>query len=176
MGFLIINFVNFSNLSLFGSLFFFLIYILITLSFFFILLLFMRVKTTYFLENLKSFSLLSGSYRLLGYCLIISLFSIIGIPPLAGFFMKLIVLENLLNSSEFVLIFILILFTVFASFYYLRIIRKIFFKREYKSVLFVRSKNFTIISILNLSGFNMLFIFLIPFIVFNLNNICIQLY
>ena len=55
------------------------------------------------------------------------IFSMSGIPPLGGFFIKLDVLLVLLESSRFYLNYVLFILTVASFFYYLRIIKIMFF-------------------------------------------------
>ena len=50
-----------------------------------------------------------------------------GIPPLGGFFIKLDVLVALLESSQFYINFLLLFFSVISFFYYLRLIKIIYF-------------------------------------------------
>lgn len=54
-------------------------------------------------------------------------FSRSGIPPFGGFFIKLDVLSALLSESHFFINYLLFFFTVASFFYYLRIIKIIFF-------------------------------------------------
>jgi len=55
------------------------------------------------------------------------IFSISGIPPLGGFFIKLDILSAILDNSHFFTCYILLFFTVISFFYYLRLIKIIFF-------------------------------------------------
>jgi len=57
-------------------------------------------------------------------CLI---FSMSGIPPLGGFFIKLDILSAVRDSSHFFTTYILFFFTVASFFYYLRLIKIRFF-------------------------------------------------
>jgi NADH-quinone oxidoreductase subunit N len=50
-----------------------------------------------------------------------------GIPPLGGFFVKLDVLIALLDSSQYYINFLLLFFSVISFFYYLRLIKIIYF-------------------------------------------------
>ncbi len=50
-----------------------------------------------------------------------------GIPPLGGFFIKLDVLSALLDNSHFFMNYRLFFFTVASFFYYLRLIKILFF-------------------------------------------------
>ena len=51
-----------------------------------------------------------------------------GIPPLGGFFVKYEIFYSVINSSLFFLGYILLLFTVISFFYYLRIIKVLYFE------------------------------------------------
>ncbi len=78
-----------------------------------------------FLTNLK---LILGGDALLNFIFSINMFSMSGIPPLAGFFVKFDILYFLLNSSNFYLSFFILLATVANFFYYLRMIKIIYFE------------------------------------------------
>ena len=58
------------------------------------------------------------------------LFSLAGIPPLAGFFAKFYIFKAVIEQSMFFLAVVGLLSTVVAAFYYLRIIKIIYFDEE----------------------------------------------
>jgi len=62
--------------------------------------------------------------------LLIILFSLAGIPPLAGFFAKFYIFKAVLEQSMYFLAIVGLLSTVVAAFYYLRIIKIIYFDKE----------------------------------------------
>lgn len=66
-------------------------------------------------------------YPELGIFLTFLLFSISGLPPLAGFYAKLDVFIALLESSHFFIAYLLYFFSVASFFYYLRLIKIFFF-------------------------------------------------
>ena len=73
---------------------------------------------------------LSGLYKtqpLMAGCLSIILFSMAGIPPMAGFVGKLIILNIIIDNNLFYLAIIAVLTSVIAAFYYIRLIKSIFF-------------------------------------------------
>ncbi len=73
---------------------------------------------------------LSGLYKsqpLMAGCLTIILFSMAGIPPMAGFIGKLIILNIVVDNNLFFLAIIAVLTSVIAAFYYIRLIKSIFF-------------------------------------------------
>ena len=58
------------------------------------------------------------------------LFSLAGIPPLAGFFAKFYIFKSVIEQSMYFLAIVGLLSTVIAAFYYLRIIKIIYFDPE----------------------------------------------
>jgi NADH-quinone oxidoreductase subunit N len=91
-------------------------------------------NTFAFLLSLKSpiyISQLAGLSRLnpvLAYTFALSLFSMAGIPPLAGFFSKYLILLSVINNNLYLVALIAIVFSVIGSFYYLRLIKWMFFR------------------------------------------------
>jgi NADH-quinone oxidoreductase subunit N len=62
--------------------------------------------------------------------LLIILFSLAGIPPLAGFFAKFYIFKAVIEQSMYFLAIVGLLSTVIAAFYYLRVIKIIYFDKE----------------------------------------------
>ena len=60
----------------------------------------------------------------------IILFSLAGIPPLAGFFAKFYIFKSVIEQSMYFLAIVGLLSTVVAAFYYLRIIKIMYFDKE----------------------------------------------
>ena len=80
-----------------------------------------------YFENMDDLSGLSKNHPLLSLSLLIVLFSLAGIPPLAGFFAKFYVFLAVIEKQMYFLAIIGLLSTVIAAFYYLRIIKTIYF-------------------------------------------------
>ena len=89
-------------------------------------LLMMRRNNEYF-EDIDDLSGLSKNHPLLSLSLMIILFSLAGIPPLAGFFAKFYIFKSVIDQSMYFLAIVGLLSTVIAAFYYLRIIKIIYF-------------------------------------------------
>jgi NADH-quinone oxidoreductase subunit N len=84
------------------------------------------------LENRKIFSItalsgLSKTNPVIAFCLAIYFFSIAGIPPLAGFFAKFYAIKSMIIGGDLILAIMVIVFTVVSAFYYLRIIKIMYF-------------------------------------------------
>jgi NADH-quinone oxidoreductase subunit N len=78
-------------------------------------------------NHLTHFTTLRLNDPLLALIFALLIFSMSGIPPLGGFFVKLDVLAALLESSRFYTNAVLLFFTVASFFYYLRVVKIIFF-------------------------------------------------
>lgn len=69
----------------------------------------------------------------LSLCLVITMFSFIGLPPLLGFFGKLMVLTSALDNGKILLVLVAIITSVIGAVYYLNVIKTIYFENpEYK--------------------------------------------
>lgn len=77
---------------------------------------------------LNSFKILKNKNPILVLIFVFLIFSMSGIPPLGGFFIKLDVLVALLDSSRYFVTAALFFFTVVTFFYYLKIIKILFFE------------------------------------------------
>ena len=106
------------------------------------------------INQLKGYFMINPSLSL---CLVITMFSFIGLPPLVGFFGKLMVLTTALDNGKILLVLVAVLSSVIGAVYYLNVIKTIYFENpEYKkSYIYVDislSNVFSItLSILNLA-------------------------
>ena len=94
---------------------------------------FMMKRENTFLENISDLSGLSKNHPLLALSFLITLFSLAGIPPLAGFFAKFYIFMAVIESKMYALAIIGLLTTVVSAFYYLRIIKIIYFDKPKKA-------------------------------------------
>mgnify|MGYP001221753301 CR=1 FL=1 len=117
-----------SNDGIQSSVIYITIYILMNLGLFSCLLM-MRRNNEYY-EDIDDLSGLSKNHPLLSLSLLIILFSLAGIPPLAGFFAKFYIFKAVLEQSMYFLAIVGLLSTVVAAFYYLRIIKIMYFDKE----------------------------------------------
>lgn len=78
-------------------------------------------------EKIEDLAGLSNSNRFLAYIMAFFMFSMSGIPPLAGFFGKLVIFQAAVASELYVLAVLGVLGSVVACFYYLRVIKVMFF-------------------------------------------------
>ena len=78
-------------------------------------------------ENISDLSGISKKHPLLAISFLIILFSLAGVPPLGGFFAKFYVFVAVIEQKMYALAIIGLLTTVMSAFYYLKIIKTIYF-------------------------------------------------
>jgi len=93
---------------------------------------FMMKRENIFYENINDLSGLSKNHPMLALSFLIILFSLAGIPPLAGFFAKFYVFMAVIEVKMYALAIIGLVTTVISTFYYLRIIKVIYFDKPKK--------------------------------------------
>ena len=89
--------------------------------------LYLLKKDGQYKENISDLSGISKKNPLLAISLLIILFSLAGVPPLGGFFAKFYVFVAVLEKEMYTLAIIGLLTTVMSAFYYLKIIKTIYF-------------------------------------------------
>ena len=117
-----------SNEGIQSSIIYISIYVIMNLALFSCLLMLKRNDQYY--EDIDDLSGLSKNHPLLSLSLLVILFSLAGIPPLAGFFAKFYIFKAVIEQSMYFLAILGLLSTVIAAFYYLRIIKIIYFDKE----------------------------------------------
>ena len=128
MGYALAGLASGTNQGIQGSISYMAIYLVMNLAFFSCL--FMLRRNNEYHENIEDLSGLSKNHPVLSFSLLIILFSLAGIPPLAGFFAKFYVFMAVIEQQMYFLAIIGLLATVVAAFYYLRIIKIIYFDKE----------------------------------------------
>ena len=128
MGYALAGLATISNQGIQSSITYISIYLVMNLAFFSCL--FMLKRNDNYYENIEDLSGLSKKHPILSFSLLIVLFSLAGIPPLAGFFAKFYVFLAVIEQSMYFLAIVGLLATVVAAFYYLRIIKIIYFDPE----------------------------------------------
>ncbi|MEY3197315.1 MAG: hypothetical protein RLZZ59_686 [Pseudomonadota bacterium] len=70
---------------------------------------------------------LGKTKKVSAFCISTIMFSMIGLPPLAGFFAKYYIIFDLINIGEYTLALAAIAMSLIAAFYYLKVIKSIYF-------------------------------------------------
>ena len=126
------------------------------------------MKTSYLQKQNKDLTdlvLLGKSNKSLALIFTTSLFSIAGFPPMIGFLVKISVFLTAIESSMFFVALICILCSVVGTFYYIRIIKLLFFEKLISGKLYypINYLNSLIITIL---FYFFIFLFINPTILF----------
>ena len=99
MGYALAGLVTGTNQGIQSSIIYITIYLFMNLAFFSCL--FMIKRNDKYYENLDDLSGLSKNHPLLAICLMIVLFSLAGIPPLAGFFAKFYIFMSVIEQQMY---------------------------------------------------------------------------
>ena len=105
-----------SNEGIQSSIIYISIYVIMNLALFSCLLMLKRNDQYY--EDIDDLSGLSKNHPLLSLSLLVILFSLAGIPPLAGFFAKFYIFKAVIEQSMYFLSIVGLLSTVLDAFYY----------------------------------------------------------
>jgi NADH-quinone oxidoreductase subunit N len=109
--------------------------------------------------------------KLLAFIIILNIFSLAGIPPLAGFFSKLFIFFSAIKNNYFSLVFFGIFISIISSFYYLKIIKIIFFEKILRKLYISKISKLQSI-VLTINTQFIVFLFIFPNIILvNLNKI-----
>ncbi len=128
MGYVLAGLSTGTNAGIQSSIIYITIYFIMNLGLFCCLFTLRRNGKYY--EQIDDLSGLSRNHPLISLSLLIFLFSLAGIPPMAGFFAKLYIFTAVIEKSMYYLAIIGLLATVLSAFYYLRIIKIIYFDKE----------------------------------------------
>lgn len=127
MGFILCSIISY-NLEIF--LFYITVYSFILINIFIILFNFINPVSKKSINNINQLIYLKKMNYIYFLSLVISFFSISGIPPLSGFFSKFFIFVGLVNLNMNLLTLFLLLSSVLSCFYYLRIIKIISFNNS----------------------------------------------
>ena len=79
------------------------------------------------IEEIKDISGLAKYNPLAAFMLLVLMLSYIGIPPFLGFHAKLFVIQSLVQSNNIILAIFAVIMTVIGSYYYLRVVKVMYF-------------------------------------------------
>ena len=112
------------------------------------------------MKKLMNFLVYQKNHPILALNFLILLFSLAGIPPLAGFFAKFYVFMAVIEAKMYTLAIVGLLTTVVSAFYYLMIIKVIYFDKAKEP--FEESSDFGLNISLTISSILILIYFIYP--------------
>ena len=131
-GFILVGISCFTFLSLKATSFYLIVYVFMNMAVFSVIL--GSTFHSYFLKYLINWSYFYHRNFILAMTFSFLLLALAGIPPLLGFFSKLMVILTLIDQSEIVLALLTVTFSCIACYYYIRLIKIFFFSVNEKGV------------------------------------------
>lgn len=125
VGFILLGLLAGTKAGYSSAMFYILVYSLMTLGGFGVILLLAR--TGYEAENLNDFKGLNQRSPWFAFMMLIFMFSMAGVPPTVGFWAKLSVLSAVIDVNMLWLALIGVFFSIIGVFYYLRVIKLMYF-------------------------------------------------
>jgi len=155
-GYLLLSFST-GNLEGMQMMFYYLVIYMISSLCFWAVYLFLRQKRNFYFNKsnreLGDLVLLKESNPMLALVLAITLFSIAGIPPIVGFLAKIGIFLVVVKSSAYLVAVLSILFSVVSTFYYIRLVKILYFENILVGKLYlpIDTQKSLLISVLSLS-------------------------
>lgn len=140
------------------------VYTISTLALFLVILTFRRNDGARKFLFIADYSMLYTHSGLLAAIIAIIFFSLAGVPPLAGFFIKFFLFRGvfMLDFLANFALFVVLLASVISAFYYIRVIRFAFFTSERIPALFAQVDSVMVFLLVVLILFLLFFVFLQP--------------
>ena len=121
MGFLVVGILAGNDNGYSSAMFYVIVYAIMTLGTFGMILLLSRAG--FEAEELDDFRGLNQKSRWYAFVMLVLMFSLIGLPPTAGFFAKLAVLQAAWESGYYALVVFAVVLSLVGAFYYLRVVK-----------------------------------------------------
>jgi NADH-quinone oxidoreductase subunit N len=148
MGFLLMGLTSGTFEGYRSALIYLLLYVLMNIGFFVLFLTTRDINTKKPLTYLTDFNRFAQQNSLYSTGLVIILFSMAGIPPLGGFFGKYFIFLHSFETGHLFLVVIAMITSVIATYYYLRIIKIMWFeKRQISNLSFQTNMSTPIINL-----------------------------
>ena len=139
-GYLLLSFST-GNIEGMQMMFYYLVIYMISGLCFWSIYLFLRQKRSFYFDKsnkeLGDLVLLNTSNPMLALIMAITLFSMAGIPPIVGFLAKLGIFMVVVKSSAYLVAVFSILFSVISTFYYIRLIKILYFENTLVGKLYI---------------------------------------
>jgi len=163
VGYLLLAFAS-NSLEATQSLFFYLVvYMITSLSIWSLVLSLNTSQNKQKSKTLIDLSSIASFNPLLGFSGLIAFFSLAGVPPLAGFYAKMEIFVNALGSSLFFASFIAILSSVISSYYYIRLVKTMYFEKNEENFFIFPISRFCSLT-MGLSTFFLIYFFMNPYL------------
>ena len=166
MGFLLLGVIAASNSGYASSMFYVIVYALTSMGAFGTVILLSRADTE--ADKITDFSGLAKRSPWFGFIMLVLMFSLAGVPPFAGFWAKWYVLKEVVAAGYVWLAALAVLFSIVGAYYYLRIVKLMYFDDSTDPQALVASQDMKLV--LSVNG---LAIFLLGVLPGTLMSICV---
>lgn len=141
-----------------AAMFYIITYVLTTLGMFGVIMLLSRAG--FEADNIEDFKGLNQRSPWFALVTLMLMFSLAGVPPVVGFYAKLSVLQAVLSTGQIWLAVLAVLFSLIGAFYYLRVVKVMYFDDPVDNSKIVASKDVTVA--LSINGAALLVLGLVP--------------
>jgi NADH-quinone oxidoreductase subunit N len=158
MGFLLLGLLSGTSDGYGASMFYAIIYVLMTVGAFGMILMLSRLG--FEADTLNDFKGLNQRSPWLAFMMLLLMFSMAGVPPTVGFYAKFSVLNAVVQSGHLWLAVVAVLFSLIGAFYYLRIIKLMYFDAPESQAPISLGRDTTLL--ISINGLSMLLLGLLP--------------
>jgi len=158
MGFLLLGFISGDKEGYGSSMFYAVIYVVMSLGAFGMIMLLSRVG--FEADKLSDFKGLNQRSPWLAFMMMLLMFSMAGVPPTVGFYAKLSVLNAVVQAGHTWLAIMAVLFSLIGAFYYLRIVKLMYFDAPESHEPIIFSQDTTLL--ISVNGLGVLLLGLLP--------------
>ncbi|WP_353154412.1 NADH-quinone oxidoreductase subunit NuoN [Herminiimonas fonticola] len=141
-----------------AAMFYVITYVLTTLGMFGVIMLLSRAG--FEADNIDDFKGLNQRSPWFAFVTLLLMFSLAGVPPVVGFYAKLAVLQAVLSTGQIWLAVVAVLFSLIGAFYYLRVVKVMYFDEPADTAKIVANKDVTVM--LSINGAALLALGLVP--------------
>jgi len=154
VGYLLVGFANGTPLGFAASMFYAISYAVMTTAAFGMILLLARAG--FEAEEIDDFKGLNQRNPWYAFIMLLTMASLAGIPPLFGFFAKLLVLQAAISANMYWLAGVAIVFAIIGAFYYLRVIKVMYFDAPTDGTVLALPKDLPLRWLLSINGLALL--------------------
>jgi len=158
MGFLLLGFISGGINGYGASMFYAVVYVMMSLGAFGMIMILSRAG--FEADTLDDFKGLNQRSPWLAFMMMLLMVSMAGVPPTVGFYAKFSVLESIIQTGHVWLAVVAVLFSLIGAFYYLRVIKVMYFDQPESHVPIVFSSDTGLLITVN--GLGVLFLGLMP--------------
>ncbi len=132
VGFILLGFVTGVITGYSAAVFYVFVYVLMSLAAFGMIIL--LNKKGFEADQISDFKGLSKHSPWFALMMLLTMLSMAGVPPLIGFYSKFFILQQVLASGQVLVAVIAVIFAVISAYYYLQIIRAMYFDKSEKTI------------------------------------------